>query len=352
MKKKKQDNYLDDLLKSNPHDALAKRILGKKSHAVDFFKVMLPKEVVALLDMETLKAEKDSFVSQKLRSAFSDLVFSVKLKDSRTKAFLYTLIEHKSQPDIWYILQILKYMSAVWESFHRNTPKKLLPPILPLVVYHGREGWLSRDIVDLLDGGHPDIFRPFTPQFDTLLCDVSTLDPNTLQHNIVLKVFLKILGSAMGPEIKEDLPELIQMLSELMAPGKTTLEYIEIFLRYVISASQDIDEATIEKALENSGYMEVLMPTLAQKWIEEGMMMGEQRGEQRGLIMGEQRGEQKGLMRMMQEKYATIMNLQKYRMKPEEIADITSLTPEKVREILAAGDKGLDLLISDNTTKH
>ncbi|WP_222427593.1 hypothetical protein [Desulfobotulus alkaliphilus] len=36
----------------------------------------------------------------------------------------------------------------------------------------------------------------------------------------------------------------------MMEPGKTTLEYIKIFLRYVISASQDIDEAAIEKTLD------------------------------------------------------------------------------------------------------
>ncbi|MDY0164867.1 hypothetical protein, partial [Desulfobotulus sp.] len=52
------------------------------------------------------------------------------------------------------------------------------------------------------------------------------------------------------------------------------------------------------------------------------------------------------------EKYQTIMNLEKYSMKPEEIADITGLSVEKVKAVLAAGDKGLDLLISKCEPLH
>ncbi|TWI64782.1 putative transposase/invertase (TIGR01784 family) [Desulfobotulus alkaliphilus] len=71
--------------------------------------------------------------------------------------------------------------------------------------------------------------------------------------------------------------------------------------------------------------------------------------EQKGLEIGTEIGTVKG---RHEEKFETIMRLQKYRMQPEEIADITSLTPEKVKAVIAAGDKGLDLLIGEDATKH
>lgn len=55
---------------------------------------------------------------------------------------------------------------------------------------------------------------------------------------------------------------------------------------------------------------------------------------------------------MYNEKYQTIIRFSKMNLKPEDIAVGVGLTTEKVKDILAAGDKGLDLLIGDNTNKH
>uniref|UniRef100_A0A5S5MBR2 Rpn family recombination-promoting nuclease/putative transposase n=1 Tax=Desulfobotulus mexicanus TaxID=2586642 RepID=A0A5S5MBR2_9BACT len=49
-----------------------------------------------------------------------------------------------------------------------------------------------------------------------------------------------------------------------------------------------------------------------------------------------------------EEKFQTIMELLDFNMKPEEIARITRLSPEKVKAVIAAGDKGLDLLMEDD----
>ncbi|WP_179953107.1 hypothetical protein [Desulfobotulus mexicanus] len=64
---------------------------------------------------------------------------------------------------------------------------------------------------------------------------------------------------------------------------------------------------------------------------------------------GLERGEVKG---MYNEKFQTIMSLNEFNMKPEDIAKATRLTPEQIKAVLAAGDKGLDLLIGDDATRH
>ena len=46
----------------------------------------------------------------------------------------------------------------------------------------------------------------------------------------------------------------------------------------------------------------------------------------------------------VEEKFQTIMKLRRFDMKSPEIAEITGLTPEKVEAILAAGEKGKDLI--------
>ncbi|TWI76935.1 putative transposase/invertase (TIGR01784 family) [Desulfobotulus alkaliphilus] len=75
--------------------------------------------------------------------------------------------------------------------------------------------------------------------------------------------------------------------------------------------------------------------------------------ERFGLEKGEEMGVVKGLYKgRYEEKFETIMRLSKLNLQPQDIAAGVGLTPEKVREVLAAGDKGLDLLIGEDATKH
>ena len=52
---------------------------------------------------------------------------------------IYLLFEHKSQPEHWTALQLLRYVVAGGEQYlkqHRKAQR--LPPVYPLVLYHGQ----------------------------------------------------------------------------------------------------------------------------------------------------------------------------------------------------------------------
>ncbi|MDY0164436.1 hypothetical protein [Desulfobotulus sp.] len=55
---------------------------------------------------------------------------------------------------------------------------------------------------------------------------------------------------------------------------------------------------------------------------------------------------------MYNEKIQTIMRFSKLNLKPEDIAAGVGLTPEKVRAILEAKEKGLDILMNEDTAKQ
>ena len=80
---------------NNPHDKFFKELLGQPAAARDFITHYLPPDVVALLDLETLEVEKDTFIDDELSESLSDLLYSVRrLNDA--KLFIYLLFEHKS----------------------------------------------------------------------------------------------------------------------------------------------------------------------------------------------------------------------------------------------------------------
>ncbi len=60
--------------------------------AADFIRHYLPEHLVAAIDLTTLEIVKESFVDEELRQYFSDMLFSVKLKQG-SEAFIYILLE-------------------------------------------------------------------------------------------------------------------------------------------------------------------------------------------------------------------------------------------------------------------
>ena len=109
----------------NPHDKFFKEMFGQPDIAADFIANYLPAEVVGELDLSAPELVKDSFVDANLQEHFSDLLYKVKLRGAKAEAFIFFLFEHKSVPDAWVALQILRYLLEIWEQCKREGAKKL-----------------------------------------------------------------------------------------------------------------------------------------------------------------------------------------------------------------------------------
>ena len=89
-----------------------------------------------MIDLNTLKIEKESFVEDNLKRQLSDLVYSVQTHDN-SSAFVYVLVEAQSSPDYWLAFRLWKYMLLLCERHKKEEDK--LPLIAPLVFYNGTE---------------------------------------------------------------------------------------------------------------------------------------------------------------------------------------------------------------------
>lgn len=177
-------------------------------------------------------------------------------------------------------------MTAQWETYHQQQPEAKLPPIVPIVLYHGQQGWTRPEIVDLLDLDAPKLMRPYTPQFDYVLWDVAQMDRQKLELNLETRAFLDLLYHIQRHSLVEALPRITNYLAQASTSRATLLEKIETYLRYAINCNESINEQVIEQSLEASHTKEDLMPTLAQKWFDEGRQEGVQQGVQQGIQQG------------------------------------------------------------------
>jgi predicted transposase/invertase (TIGR01784 family) len=66
----------------NPHDKFFKETFGNVAVAKDFLNNYLPQSIMNIVDMDTLKPQKDSFINKELEEGFSDLLFKVDINNA------------------------------------------------------------------------------------------------------------------------------------------------------------------------------------------------------------------------------------------------------------------------------
>ncbi|AGA89810.1 hypothetical protein Thimo_0987 [Thioflavicoccus mobilis 8321] len=147
----------------------------------------MPQALLAELDLERLTISPDTFVTEALRKVYFDLIYQIPYRDSCLSVYL--LFEHKSQSDHWVLLQLLRYIVASGELYRDQHPKaRTLPPIYPLVLYHGETHWRApacfHDLIDPL----PEALAPYVPQFSYALHDISARSSAELKGEVLSRL--------------------------------------------------------------------------------------------------------------------------------------------------------------------
>src|SRR5579872_5875794 len=132
------------------HDKTFKATISDVRVAREFFAEYLPKTVLALIDLSTLKLSPNTYIDKELQAFNSDVLYEVGMKD-QTKAFLYLLVEHQSSVNPLMPFRLWNYKTRIWSEYLKQTDAKCLPMIFSLVFYHGREPYNGhRTLADLI----------------------------------------------------------------------------------------------------------------------------------------------------------------------------------------------------------
>ena len=134
---------------NKPHDELFKISLTPDA-ARQLCKAVLPAPAADLFARATLTRQPESFVEGALAS---DVLYSAQIGE-REEVLLYVLFEHQSSVDPLMAYRVLRYMTLIWGRWLReHSDAAKLPPIVPIVVYHGERGWSAplrfEELVDL-----------------------------------------------------------------------------------------------------------------------------------------------------------------------------------------------------------
>ncbi len=263
----------------NPHDVYVRRAFRKVTLAADFFCHYLPPEIVQLLDLERVTHDEGAFADKRLRQQFSDLLFRVGLR-AGGETFVQLLVEHKSAPEKRVGVQIFRYLAHILARAEQNAP---LPPVIPVVLYHGRQRWdVPTEFAALFElPTELNLLRPYLPHFNYYLCDLSAY--NELPGGGELQTKLSLLKNIFSADFLTQFPAVLQQLmnSVPMTEVNAELETAVWYAQHGAGANEKQTSKALQEAFAEIG--EDKMPTIIDKWREEGLSQGIQQGLEQGL---------------------------------------------------------------------
>lgn len=307
---------------NQPHDKFFKEMFGNVDLAKDFMTNYLPKEVLNVVDVETISPQNVSYIEGNLKESFSDLLFKANI--NKSEGYIYFLFEHKSYPSKKVALQLLSYMVRIWEDKTLKHKKDKLPIIIPMTVYHGKKGWnIGTNLSDLMQGYDelPQDVKKYIPDYKYLIYDISSYTDEEIKGNIQLKIVIKILKNIFSSdeEFFKIFKEAVEVLDKLEKQEKG-IEYFKTFIYYVLSTRnevslKDIYDLVKEVSVERS---EDIM-TIADKLRKEGMEKGMEKGIEKG---------------KMEEKIEVARNLLSIGVEIDKIMKATGLSEDEIKKLL------------------
>lgn len=263
----------------NPHDSFFREVWTNPETARSFIENYLPQGIVSSINIDTLEICKDSYVTDELSDFFSDILYKVTIGED--SGFVYFLFEHKSFKDKNIHFQLLQYIVEIWRMNGSENKKGKLPPIIPIVIYHGRKNWKVNPNFSSAVSIPSYEFKRLIPNFDFILYDLSKYNDKEIIGSILLKVTLLILKHIRDPKLNSRLPDIFALLTELLTQ-ETGLQYVETLIKYILSGSEYIREKDLATALTTAvgPKAEEIVMTAGDRLIQKGLQQGLQQGAQ------------------------------------------------------------------------
>jgi predicted transposase YdaD len=301
------------------HDAFFKAVFRKPGHATAHLAAILPPALVAALDLSRARLVKGSFIDDKLHESHTDLLFRVPRRNAPKSApvYLYLLFEHQSTMDPLMPLRLLRYELNIWQDHTAKFgPSAKLPPIIPVVFYHGERPWTAHmDVFDMIDvtPAEAEALRPFGPHTGYLVEDLGRADDRDFPGTGLPRVALLVLKHIWRKGLYKRVVNLdVQLQAVLKAGGSRELGFV---LHYLFHAGDPADHAGLKQLVARLGPVaQELYMTIAEQVRQEAALKARKEGRKDTQLEVAAKALAKGLS-------------------VSEVAELTGLTVDEVRAL-------------------
>jgi hypothetical protein len=180
----------------------------------DLLREIVGEPWVERIDFDSGEKLGASFASNKHEHHESDVLWKFRRQDGGELVYVYLLLAFQSRPDPSIAVRLMGYESLFYQSLLASHPAaewRKLPPVIPVLLYRGREPWnVATDLGSLIGDLDPSV-EIYRPQLRYRLVDAAAypLEKLIALNNPVAELFL-IERSRDWEEARARLPRLRQ----------------------------------------------------------------------------------------------------------------------------------------------
>ena len=258
-----------------------------------------------------------SFVSRGLRAGRSDRLCEVALEGDGPRTLLI-LFEHKSTADAGTPLQIMGYLHDIWSRHAEqkgNSPRSL-PPVVPIVVYHGREPWtVPLSVSEAVE--MPAGLAPREPWARYVLLNLADIAYEDLSADGEVRAGFGLFKYVFEKAPPGRLQRIVDELGTLTETGF-----------YYMVANYEVTFEELERLFRNADpeLKDRMMATAAETWMEQGKAEGK--------AIGEAGAKAETLLRLMERRFGAVPEAARAQVSAASVADLDGW----LDAILDAGD--------------
>lgn len=222
MRKQKNASKGSSMPARQVRDVSNRNILRDPVLCLQFLKDYVDETLFKDLKPEDIEDESEKYQAYLGVTFETDTVKKIRMsqEEENVPLYLISLVEHKSRVDYNISMQILRYMTCIWNEYGKEmmSLKKgdirnksfCYPPILPIVYYEGKEPWTAdlylKDRIMM-----NELFESYIPNFTYKLVRSHDYSNEELLKNEDEMSLLMMLGKAQTPE---DLHRLVNAEKE------------------------------------------------------------------------------------------------------------------------------------------
>ena len=262
----------------------------------------IPDEWLHSLDYSTLERVNTSYVTDDLKQRHDDIIWKVKIGGQLT--YLYLLVEFQSSVEKYMALRIMVYQGLLYQDLIKSgdvLEDGRLPPILPIVLYNGKDRWTAaNDIFDLIPAV-PGIAAQFKLRARHLIKDKNAFKDSELasEKNLVAAVFH--LEHVSSPEAMQTLIASLQdWLVDRPDLRRTFAHWISKAL--IRNQEYSIVLPEVHDLLE----LKVMLADTVEAWAHAYEAKGMEKGMEKGIAKGAHEGEVLLLQKLLTKRFGSI----------------------------------------------
>ncbi|MRW85346.1 transposase [Pseudoduganella sp. FT26W] len=272
---------------SSRSDVLYKQLFSHPEIVRDLVAGFLSADWARGLTVDAFERVNASYASDGGKARHEDVVWRVRIGGDWV--YVYILLEFQARPDKWMALRMQVYVGLLYQDLvaqHKLSKHGKLPPVLPIVLYHGRRPWTSATELSQLMLASPAGLERFQANQQYLLLDRH----HDSQRGDIVSLLFRLLHAQTGTEMRAAVDLLAERVrQDDMAPARDSLKrWIQLTLQDASGlTSMDLEEEFAMKTARKFTTDEMFSPEIFDRPIREAAQKALAEGHQKGVIEGE-----------------------------------------------------------------